>query len=211
MAIVAPTITASDVHEYREQMTRVEPFAKRVHIDLMDGIFAPTKSPELEQVWWPHGIMADIHLMFQKPMDSLPQLIKMKPHMVIIHFESDVHHMHFAAELHKHDIKSGLAILHDTQVKNAEQIIHSFDQVLVFSGHLGYHGGQADLTLLDKVKQIRNLHSDTEIAWDGGISDQNAEQLVLAGVEVLNTGSFIQNARDPAGAYATITSVISDK
>ncbi len=53
MAVICPTVTAYDPHEYREQMERVEPFAKRIHIDLMDGHFAPTKSPGLKHVWWP--------------------------------------------------------------------------------------------------------------------------------------------------------------
>lgn len=210
MAVICPTITAYDPHEYRAQMERVTPFAKRVHIDLMDGQFAPTTSPSLEHIWWPPELEADIHLMYQEPMDYLPQLIKLKPHMVIIHNEAHVHHMHFAAELHKADIEAGLAILHDTPVEYAFQVMHSFDQVLVFSGHLGYHGGEADLGLLDKVGKVRDHHPDAEIAWDGGITDQNAKQLIEAGVDVLNAGSFIQGANDPAAAYAKLKEVIKE-
>lgn len=209
MTVVCPTVTAYDAHEYRAQMERIAPFAKRIHIDLMDGEFAPTKSPELENIWLPHHIETDIHLMYQRPMEHLKMLIKLKPHMVIVHNEADVHHMHFAAELHKHDIKVGLAVLHDTPIQYAEQIMHSFDQVLIFSGHLGYHGGEADLSLLNKVRFVQATHPEAEIAWDGGISDENAQQLVQAGVEVLNTGGFIQKAADPKNAYDTIVSVIT--
>jgi ribulose-phosphate 3-epimerase len=199
---ICPTITAFDPHEYREQMERLMPFAKRIHIDLMDGEFAPTKSPSLEQAWWPHEVTADIHLMYQHPMEYLDLLIKLKPNMVVIHNEADVHHMHFAAELHKHKIEAGLAILADTPVEYAYQIMHSFDHVLIFSGHLGYHGGKADLGLLDKVRKVRDHHPDAEIGWDGGINDQNAHQLDEAGVDVLNVGGFIAKSADPADAYA---------
>src|SRR5690348_545569 len=106
MAIICPTITAYDTHEYRAQMGRIAPFTKRVHIDLMDGQFAPTHSPELSRIWWPHELKADIHLMYQHPMNYLEQLVKLKPRMVVIHNEATVHHMHFAAELHKHGIKA---------------------------------------------------------------------------------------------------------
>lgn len=208
MAIICPTITASDNHEYREQMKAVEAFAKRVHIDLMDGEFAPSKSPSLEHIWWPHNIIADIHLMYQRPMEQLDWLIKLKPNMVVVHNEATVHHMHFAAELHKHDIKVGLAVLQDTPIEYAHQIMHSFDQVLIFSGNLGYHGGRADLSLLDKVAYVKNHHPDVEIAWDGGINAENALALVAAGVDVLNTGGFIQKAANPDAAYDIITSVI---
>ncbi|MDB5164921.1 MAG: rpe [Candidatus Saccharibacteria bacterium] len=201
MATICPTITAYEPHEYRAQMERIEPFATRVHIDLMDGEFAPTKSPPLEAIWWPHELTADIHLMYQRPMDYLEQLIRLKPNLVIIHNEAEVHHMDFAAKLHAAGIKTGLAILRDTPIEYAYQIMHSFDHVLVFSGNLGHHGGEADLGLLDKVRKIREHHPDAEIGWDGGINDQNAKQLVEGGVDVLNVGGFIQKADDPLMRY----------
>lgn len=201
---ICPTVTAFDTHAYRQQMETAASFAERIHIDLMDGEFAPSMSPDLLQVWWPHNVRADIHLMYQRPMDHLQQLIKLKPNMVIIHNEVDVHHMHFAAELHRRDIKTGLALLKETPIQWAEQIMHSFDQILIFSGHLGYHGGQADLDMLEKVKFVRKHHPAAEIAWDGGIDDNNANRLVEAGVRVLNVGGFIQKTSDPEAAFNTI-------
>ncbi len=208
MTVICPTITAYDTKEYRAQMDTITPFAKRIHIDLMDGVFAPTKSPDLGDVWWPHQLKADIHLMYQHPMEHLQQIIKLHPRMVIIHNEAEVHHMHFAAQLHQHDIEVGLAILHNTPIEYAYQIMHSFDHVLVFSGKLGYHGGEADMNLLNKVSKIRQHHPDAEIGWDGGINDQNAKQLIEAGVDVLNVGGFIQKSGDPAAAYKDLTSLL---
>jgi ribulose-phosphate 3-epimerase len=211
MPIICPTITAYDPHEYRAQMERVAPFASRVHIDLMDGEFAPTKSPPLEKIWWPLELEADIHLMYQRPMECLDQLIALKPRMVIIHNEAEVHHMRFAAELHKADIMTGLAILHDTPIEYAFQIMHSFDQVLIFSGKLGYHGGEADLGLLDKVAKVRVHHVDAEIAWDGGINENNIKDLTNGGVNILNVGGYIQKNDDPRKAYATLEALVQNR
>ena len=207
MAIVCPTVTSFDLDEYGKQLERASQLSERVHIDLMDGEFAPTESPDLLQIWWGHNVLADIHLMYKRPMDHLQQLIKLRPHMVVVHNEADVHHMHLAAELHKEDIKTGLALLADTPVDWAHQIMHSFDHILVFSGDLGHHGGKADLELLHKVKYIRQHHPEVEIGWDGGINDQNAKQLVDAGVDVLNVGGFIQKSDDPDKAYATLEQI----
>lgn len=206
--VIVPTVTAYDTHEYRQQMERIAPYAKRVHIDLMDGKFAPSQSPDLERIWWPHEVKADIHLMYQNPMDYLDRLIHLKPRMVVIHNEADVHHMHFASELHKEKIKVGLALLQDTPVHYAHQIMHSFDHVLVFSGNLGYHGGSADISLLDKVKEIHKHHPGVEVGWDGGISPENAKQLADGGVQVLNVGGYIQKAENPENAYATLKEVL---
>ncbi|MDB5184619.1 MAG: rpe [Candidatus Saccharibacteria bacterium] len=209
MAIICPTVTAFTEHEYKERLLQLMPFAERIHIDLMDGEFAPTKSPDLGYVWWPHELeTVDIHLMYQNPMEHLARLIELKPHMVIVHNEASVHHMHFAAELHKAGIKAGLAILHDTPIEWAYQIMHSFDHVLVFSGDLGHQGGQADLGLLDKVRKIREHHPEAEIGWDGGINADNIAELAAGGVDVLNVGGFIAKSSDPHAAYGTLVTAL---
>jgi ribulose-phosphate 3-epimerase len=208
MTVICPTITAYDLEAYRAQMNQVAPFAKRIHIDLMDGKLAPTKSPELRDIWWPYELTADIHLMYQHPMEALHQLLHMRPHMVIIHAEASVHHMHFAAELHKHHIKAGLALLQDTSVASVEKMLHSFDQILIFSGNLGHHGGTANLHLLGKVHEVRQQYPEVEIAWDGGVSDQNVRPLSLAGINVLNAGGYVQKSADPAVAYATLNTIV---
>jgi ribulose-phosphate 3-epimerase len=209
MAVICPTVTAFDKHEYRTQIERLVPFAKRVHIDLMDGEFAPSKSPDLSTIWWPKELTADIHLMYQRPMEQIDELIKLKPNLVVIHAEAEADFSNFAAKLHAADIKVGLALLQDTSVGAVAKILSDFDHVLVFSGNLGYHGGEADLGLLDKVREIRQSYPAIEISWDGGISDQNAPQLIEAGVDVLNVGGFIQKADDPAAVYKSLASLIA--
>ena len=201
MSIICPTVTAYGLDEYTRQTRIAASLADHIHIDLMDGIFAPTRSPEVVDIWLPHTALCDIHLMYQKPMDQLDSLIKLRPNMVIIHAEAEVDHMYFVAELHKVGINAGLALLADTQIKDVEDIIHSFDHVLVFSGSLGHHGGRADLELLDKVNEISQEAPEAEIGWDGGINDNNAKQLEEAGVSVRNGGGFIQKSKDPEKAY----------
>jgi ribulose-phosphate 3-epimerase len=208
MAVICPTVTAFEPHTYRTQMERIEPFANRVHIDLMDGKFAPTVSPGLDQIWWTSQLVADIHLMYQNPENELAKLIELQPHLVIIHAEADVDHMAFAAKLHAHDIKAGLAILQTTAVEDVQQIMHSFDHILIFSGDLGKHGGHFDDKILYKVKKSKQLHPDAEIGWDGGVNDRNARLLVDAGADVLNVGGFIQKAEDPEAAYNNLSKLL---
>jgi ribulose-phosphate 3-epimerase len=188
-------------------MERLAPLTKRVHIDLMDGKFAPTTSPGLDQVWWPEELSADIHLMYQNPMTQVDQLIHLKPHLVIIHEEADVDYRAFADQMHQNLIKVGIALLQNTPAERIRETILSFDHVLIFSGDLGRHGGLADMRLLEKVSRVREYHPTVEIGWDGGINEDNAEALMTGGVDVLNVGGFIQNATDPAAAYATLKAI----
>lgn len=204
MVTICPTIDVFDTNAYKQQMNNIRSFAPRVHIDMMDGDFTPVTSPGMADIWWPHTMIADIHLMYRRPMDHIAQLINLKPHMVIVHAEAEVHHMHFAAEMHKHNILAGLCILQETPVENIKQILHSFDQILVFSGHLGYQGGVIDMNLTHKVSEIKEYYPEIEIAWDGGVNDTNIVQLQECGVTVFNVGGFIQKSDNPEKAYATL-------
>jgi ribulose-phosphate 3-epimerase len=208
MSVICPTVTAFDLHEYRSQLETAVSLSDRVHIDLMDGDMAPSVSPDISRLWIPTSAETDIHLMYKYPMNQLDKLIKLNPSMVIIQAEAEVHHMHFASELHKNNIQAGLCILQSTPVNQIEEIIHSFDHVLVFSGNLGYHGGKADLSLSKKVNEIKQIYPDVELGWDGGINDHNSKAIVEMGVDVLNVGGFIQKSKDPNKAYQTISNTL---
>lgn len=208
MAEICPTVLAESVVEFNAQLARVSKFADRIQVDLMDGEFAQPKSVDLNDIWLPPTKQIDIHLMYQRPMDYIDKIIKLRPSLVIVHAEAHVHHMHFAAELHKYGIDSGLAVLPETPIVNVEQILNSFDHLLIFGGKLGSFGGKADLEQLHKIKQAKEHHPDLEFGWDGGANADNAEKLVEEGVDVVNVGGFIQKADDPKAAYEKLIEVI---
>ncbi len=208
MAIICPTVLAEEPHDYRAQMERIQAFAQRIQIDLVDGTFAPNKSVSVEQAWWPESIQADVHLMYQRPQDVLDKLIELKPNLVILHAEAEGNFAEFADKLHANGIKVGLALLAKTEVASVKPALDLLDHVLIFSGDLGHFGGHADLSLLGKASELKSLKPSLEIGWDGGINDQNAKALVSSGVDVLNVGGFIQKAERPEEAYATLKGVI---
>lgn len=209
MAVICPTVTAFNEEDYKAQMELLQQFADRIHIDLMDGDFAPTVSPPLDKIWWPPELVTDIHLMYRRPGDHLQKLVELKPNLVVFHAEADVDHAAFAARLHEAGIKAGLALLQDTAVASVEPILGSFDHVMIFSGNLGHHGGSAvDFGLLDKVRQVRELRPDAEIGWDGGVNDANVRRLADGGVDEFGVGGFIHKAPDPRAAYEKLVSIV---
>ena len=208
-ATICPTITAENAHTYRTQIERVAPFATRLHIDLSDGVLAPTKLLELDKVWWPGGVRADLHVMLKDPFTHIALYRALGPQMVIVHAEAEGDFVEFAETMHRHGIETGVALLQDTTVETIAPAIELIDHVLVFSGKLGYFGGTADLGLLEKVRQLRSLKPTLEIGWDGGINDQNARALAEGGIDVLNVGGFIHRSSRPEQAYQSLESSIS--
>jgi ribulose-phosphate 3-epimerase len=209
MSIICPTILAKDEADYKNQIDKVAGFAKRIQIDLEDGKFAPGVCLPLAKVWWPKGVEADIHLMYENPQDYLATLIKLKPNMVIVHSESTCDIPKFAADLRAQGIKTGLAILQKTAVEEVAYIFPHVQHLLIFSGDLGHFGGTADMSLTNKIAKAKAAHKYLEIGWDGGITADNALELAKAGVDVLNIGGAIQNADDPQEAYAKIEASIT--
>lgn len=210
MNCICPTVTAFDVHTYREQLELVTSFAKRIHIDLMDGDFTPTMSPNPDLLWVPEGIEVDIHVMYRKPESILDRLISFNPSLIIVHAESDADIPALAAKLRANNIKTGLALLPETTSESVQQNVQHIEHTLIFGGHLGYHGGQADLTQLHKVSELKAMKGDLEFSWDGGANIDNALQLVRGGINVVNVGSGIHKAPDPAEAYRLLTDLVKN-
>lgn len=203
MPVICPTVTASNPHNYREQMARIEPFASRVHIDFGDGEFTE-KMVNIAQAYWPDHLTADFHVMYKHPYAQMETIVSLKPNMVIVHAEAEDNILAMVLELQAVGIKAGVALLKDTKPEDHVDVISHADHVLIFGGDLGHQGGTADLTLLQKAADIRAINPTVELGWDGGISAENTPTLVEAGIEVLNVGGFIQHADDPKAAYDSI-------
>ena len=210
MTTICPTITAEEPHGYRAQVERIEPFAVRWHIDVADGDLAPHKLVELDKLWWPGNVQVDLHVMYRFPMQHLELFIVQHPRLIIIHAEAEGNFSEWSSALHRHGIEVGVALLPDTPVSLIAPAIDLIDHVLVFSGNLGYQGGShADLELLSKVAELKELKPTLEIGWDGGVNDENAVQLAAGGIDVLNVGGFIHNSHNPQAAYKQLVELTS--
>lgn len=210
MNIVCPTITAENPHTYREQVERVSAFARHLHLDLMDGQFSPNKSIEPEKLWLPDNITCDIHAMYQDPESILDEVSKLSVRTFIVPSESNCNFKALSHKVRARDMFFGVALLADTSVDQARQAIKVADHVLIFSGNLGHQGGsEADMNLLKKVAQIKDISQDIEVGWDGGINSQNISEISEAGVSVFNSGGFIHFALNPSDAYQSLVVAVS--
>ncbi len=190
-------------------MDRIASFASRVHIDLMDGIFTKNRSVDIGQIWLQEGLVNDVHLMFQQPEDVLDELLRLAPHLVVVHAESDCRIAAFAQRLHEADIQCGVALFPETAVEAIADSLLQIDHLLIFSGNLGHQGGSvANLELLQKVHQARAINPNLEIAWDGGVSTENISRLVAGGIDVVNVGGAIHHAPDAELAYNALAELL---
>ena len=210
MAVICPSILASTKDEYHQQMEKVAAFAERIQIDLTDGEFASNQTIGPSDAWWPVGILADFHLMFRQPDDAIETILQHKPHMIIVHAESQGKFLSFADKLRINGVKIGLALLPSTTVDSVLPAIRHLDHVLIFSGSLGYFGGHANLDLLNKVHAIKQHKPEIEVGWDGGVNTHNISQLAFGGIDVFNVGGFLQESPNPENDYNALKRIAEE-
>ncbi len=225
MSVIVPTITVTTPPEYAREIKRLA-FAPRLHIDIADGEFAPNLTVNLNQVYWnqkdsqiktenPDDKQTiDLHLMLKKPIDWLHQIVALNPDLVILHSESDNAAKDLPrifAHVRKFGIKCGVALLPETQPDEIAEIIQLADHALIFGGKLGFWGGTADLSQLEKVTKIRAINPNIELAWDGGANAQNVAEIAAKGIDVINVGSAIAKTDDPEKTYKNLVKAISEK
>ena len=206
MSTICPTVMPSsdDLHVFRAMMERVGLIAPRLQIDLMDGDFAPHRNVEPSRVWWPDGVQADLHVMYRHPETILETLLGLRPHCIILHVESEANVLQLLRVVKQQGILAGIAILPETNISNVAELIQAADHVLLFGGKLG-EPGNADLRVLSKVPEVRALNSRVEIGWDGGANEADIAEIAAAGVDIINVGSALQRAENPAEAYRQLS------
>lgn len=209
MSIIVPTVMAETVDQLRESTERVRPFARRVHIDISDGEFAPTFLLNPAQLFWPEGWEVDIHAMVARPSEHLGQIMQLKPSMVILHAEAQEDVVPHLQTLKQAGIKAGLALLKTTVPATVQSAIEIADHVMIFSGDLGKFGGNASMMQLEKIRLIRKIKPGIEIGWDGGVKVENAYTLTQGGVDILNVGGEIAKSEAPAETYNELVKEIN--
>ena len=209
MPIIAPAITVENEEQYKEQMTLLQPFTERLHIDISDGEFAPTFLISEDKVWWPNEWLADIHAMVARPSEHVQALVSRKPNLIIFHAEVEEDLTAVIQYIKQQGIKAGIALQRQTVPLNVRSLIESVDHVMIFSGDLGHHGGTASLMQLEKIRLIKDIKGDVEIGWDGGVTVENAFTLAQGGVDVLNVGGTIAKSADATAAYQKLVSEIN--
>ena len=205
---IVPTILTDNKQEYRAQAEKINAFTRRVQIDVTDGIFTPAQTLDITNIWWPKNWEADLHLMAAKPSDHLDTILKLAPSLCILHAEASEDLLPSFEVLKEAGIKTGVALLPSTYPGNVKHYIDAVDHVLIFAGQLGVQGSRADLMQMEKIPLVRNMKPELEIGWDGGANMTNVRAIAHADIDVINVGSAISGAPNPAQAFEELVAEI---
>lgn len=208
MALIAPSLLAADFLKLQAECEMVNNSAADwLHLDVMDGMFVPNISFGPMVIEFVRKIVnkpCDVHLMIEQPARYAEQFKNAGADHLTIHIEACPMLHQDITQIKALGMKAGVAVNPHTPVSLLSDILHEVSIVNLMSVNPGF-GGQKFITYtLEKIKQlkqmIRERNLDVLIEIDGGVTIENAKEIIDAGADVLVAGSTVFRAADPIAA-----------
>jgi ribulose-phosphate 3-epimerase len=200
MTIISPSLLACDFLNIEPELNS---FAgvKDIwfHLDIMDGHFVPNLTfghPIIELITKKAPHKCDAHFMVTNPEFHGETLKHVGLHNFTFHIEATANPLTLIQELKKSYPSVGVSIKPKTPVSAlSDEVLRAIDLVLVMSVEPGFGGQSFMPEAFDKIKELKlrreNLGASFQIQVDGGVTNKNAEALILAGADNLVAGSYV--------------------
>lgn len=199
MIKLAPSILAADFNVLGEQIRIIEGAGvKYLHVDVMDGKYVSSISfgtPVIKSIRKNSKLIFDVHLMVEEPIRLLEDFKEAGADIITVHFEACTDLPATIDKIKKLGLKAGVSLNPETSIDKIDYVLKDIDMVLIMSVDPGA-GGQAFIpATLQKIKDLKSkvikegITLDIEV--DGGIKQDNVIDVLMAGANVVVTGTAV--------------------
>jgi ribulose-phosphate 3-epimerase len=215
MAIVAPSLLAANFLRLEEECNMLnESEGDWFHLDVMDGRFVPNISygpMVIEFMRKTTKKPFDVHLMILEPEKFTEEFKKAGADHVTVHIEACPNLHRNIQQIRSLDMKAGVAINPHTPVSLLIDVLQDIDQVILMSVNPGYGAQKFIPHSLSKIRELRKLIDNWNlpvlIEVDGGVTLENAKDIVAAGADVLVAGNTVFQSKDPKDVISQLRAI----
>lgn len=212
MPLIAPSLLASDFLRLGDESRMLnESVADWFHLDVMDGRFVPNISfglPVISALRKSTSKIFDVHLMIEEPERYAEAFKAAGADNLTVHLEACRHLHRNLQQIRSLGMRAGVALNPHTPVESLFDLLDEIDIVCIMSVNPGFGGQSFIPQTLNRIRNLRRRIDDhnlsTLIEIDGGVTLDNAREIVEAGTHVLVAGSTVFNAPDPIGMISAL-------
>jgi len=206
---IHPSILNADHSKILAEIDRVSKVSDLLHLDILDGKFAPNTSftwEEAQYIISGSPIPVDAHLMVIDCDIQGPRYAEAGCESVTVHVENTKDITTTIKNIKSNGTRASLALKPATQIEDYIDYVDDVDMFLIMTVEPGF-GGQAFMPeMMEKVSRTRQLIGNRPI-WlqvDGGISKETIEIASAAGADTFVAGSAVYKAQDPAAMISIL-------
>jgi ribulose-phosphate 3-epimerase len=212
---IAPSVLAWDLGDLAEAVDiSAEGGADQVHLDVIDGHFAPniTFGPgTVKALRKRTDLKFDTHLMIDQPEAYAEKFLDAGSDLLTFHAEvlDGPRFDQLHSTIAKRGKEIGLAIKPMTPLPEwASSRLDRISTLVVMTVNPGFSGQTMDMSVMPKLEFIgtmvkeRGLGTDIEI--DGGVEPENVHEVVKRGGNVLVAGAGVYAKKDPVRAIGVL-------
>src|SRR3990167_3386082 len=199
IAEIVPAILSHNLADAQNKIKLVEPFVRRVKIDVMDGQFVDKKTLSVDEyanIKTP--LIREAQLMVREPEAYLNDCKNFGIDLVEFHLESLGNPWSVIQKSKSLGLKVGIALNPNTPLERAREYLQSVDLVLLMSVNPGFGGQEFIPETIQRIKLLRAMWPKGIIEVDGGLKKGIVGQCAKAGANFLVVGSGIFGEENPA-------------